>query len=889
MLSRLRARLAVVVASLLVVMGTLVAAPQPAFAVATHNEAGEWFYNNVLDEGQKLAYDQVLEQVQTDPTILMDGDDPSKVTISIPVDKAGSGPAWLPAIMNAFTRDHPEYFWINAGQLAWTRTADGDANNPRTYELSTKVDGFIYTGIDEDELPHMWENFNAKVDEIVKGAPSNPLDAITYFDNWLSLHNVYNSAGLGALNISRCAYSGIMSENSAEDGPVCYGYATALKVLLDRKGIKNAYIEGRAYNGTNGANGEQHAWNAVEYDGVWYAIDPTWNDPSYTTLGSNQIYFMVGTDTETTPRLEGRTQFGQNHEASAVEGLNYDNLNLSTERLTGTEPSAIQVLLPDGTSQSAATFEEAINVAGNNADTTITLFEPVTLTNTVTVPDGTTINLNSQTGANSTPISSAIAVYCEVGPAFEIEQGSTVTIVNQNAGRLVKVQCGQGSAVKNDGVLKLGAFAQLTGGTGSGVQPNADAVSGQAPIAAEGTILLATAGKTISPAQVVQPENQTMSYNGATGSTVGQMKTAVRGNASVPILQTVSDPSSDPYDRPERANEWVLAAGPDGTLPNDADKLVNGGYTFILRPQGSDATDYYGYTVTLTVSVTVPKTVEELRAEQRQQLNDALATYVEGNYLADDWAVIQNAHQEASDAIDKATDESAMQSIIDNFKAEADAIPMAAERLEAERRKLKTELDTKFATYKESDYTAENWAKLKAAYEQGLGDIADATTIADAQTALQNGLDAMAAIEPKPVDPGTDPEPPVAQVTVTFQSRVPGEDPTTVTVDKGSTVARPTDPVLTGWRFTGWFSDTAYTKEWNFDDPVTSDLVLYAGWEKAASEPAQEPDEPKKPESNTSQNTQDDTLAKTSDSSIILVPMGLAAAGVAAIAASRKS
>ena len=70
---------------------------------------------------------------------------------------------------------------------------------------------------------------------------------------------------------------------------------------------------------------------------------------------------------------------------------------------------------------------------------------------------------------------------------------------------------------------------------------------------------------------------------------------------------------------------------------------------------------------------------------------------------------------------------------------------------------------------------------------------------------------------------------------------------------------------------------------------MTSDLVLYAGWEKVAAEPAQEPEEPKKPESNTSQNKQnDDALAKTSDSSIILVPMGLAAAGIAAIAASRK-
>ncbi len=888
MLSRLRARLAVVVASLLVVMGTLVATPQLALAAVTHNEVGEWFYNNVLDEGQKLAYDQVLEQVQANPTILMDGDDPSKVTISIPVDKVGSGSTWLPAIMNAFTRDHPEYFWINAGQLAWTRTADGDASNPRTYELSTKVDGFIYSGINEAELLQMWKSFNTKVDEIVADAPLNLLEAITYFDNWLSLHNVYNSAGLGALNISRCAYSGIVSDNSAEDGPVCYGYATALKVLLDRKGIKNAYIEGRAFNGTNGVNGEQHAWNAVEYDGVWYAIDPTWNDPSYSTLGSNQIYFMVGTNTETTPQLPGKTRFGQNHEASAVKGLNYNNLKLSTGRLTGTEPAGIQVLLPSGTSQTVDSFKTAIEIAGANRGSTITLFKPVTLANTVTVPDGTTINLNSQAGANSTTTSSAIAVYCEVGPAFEIEQGSTVTIVNQNASRVVKVQCGQGSAVKNDGTLKLGAFAQLTGGRGSGIQPNADAVSGQAPIAAEGAMLLATAGKTVYPALVVQPENQTMRYNGAAGSTVNQMEASILNSANVPLLQTISDPTSASFERPGRANEWVLTAGPDGVRPNDADKLVNGDYTFILRPQGSDATDYYGYTVTLTVSVTVPKTVEELRAELKQQLNDALATYVEGSYLTDDWADIQNAHQTASEAIDAATDESAMESIVDNFKTTADAVPTAAERLEAEQQKLKNELGTKFTTYKESDYTAENWAELKAAYEKGLSDIADATTIAGARTAQQKALTAMAAIDPKPVDPGTDPEPPVTQVTVTFQSRVPGEDPTTVTVDKGSTVARPTDPVLTGWRFTGWFSDTAYTKEWNFDDPVTSDLVLYAGWEKTASEPAQEPDEPKKPQSDSSQNTNDDTLAKTSDSSIILVPMGLAAAGIAAIAASRK-
>lgn len=601
---------------------------------------------------------------------------------------------------------------------------------------------------------------------------------------------------------------------------------------------------------------------------------------------------MVGTDTETTPRLPGKTQFGENHVANAVEGLNYDKLELSTERLKGTEPAGIQVLLPNGASQAATSFEEAISIAAKNPGTTISLFDPVTLTNTVTVPDGTTINLNSQTGANAANPTSSVAIYCETGPALHVAANSTVTIVNANASKVVQVTCGLGSAIENNGTLLLGSFAQISGGTGgAGARPAA--VSGNTPTPSAGTYIASGTGPSVLPVQVVQPENQTVSYVGTAGATVSDLIASIgtlESGVTVPTCYALFAPNSapsNPLNAP--ANEWVLAAGPDGTRPDDADKLVNGDYTFILRPKGSTTTDYYGYTVTLTVSVTVPKTVEELRAEQKQQLNDALAAYVEGNYLADDWADIQDAYQTASEAIDAATDESTMQNIVDSFKTAAADVPTATDRLATEKQKLKTELDAKFAAYKESDYSAENWAELKAAYEKGLSDIAVATTIADAQTAQQKAIAAMAAIESKPVDPGTDPEPPITQVTVTFQSRVPGEDPATVTVDTGSTVARPTDPVLTGWRFTGWFSDTVYTKEWNFDDPVTSDLVLYAGWEKVAAEPTQEPEEPKKPQSDTSQDTQDDdALAKTSDSSIILVPMGLAAAGIAAIAASRK-
>ena len=52
------------------------------------------------------------------------------------------------------------------------------------------------------------------------------------------------------------------------------------------------------------------------------------------------------------------------------------------------------------------------------------------------------------------------------------------------------------------------------------------------------------------------------------------------------------------------------------------------------------------------------------------------------------------------------------------------------------------------------------------------------------------------------------------------------------TVTSGETVAEPTEPVKDGYIFTGWYTDEACTKAYNFETPVTDNLTLYAGWEE---------------------------------------------------------
>ena len=64
-------------------------------------------------------------------------------------------------------------------------------------------------------------------------------------------------------NHSHIAY-GIVSEGRA----VCGGYTDLMAIFLERFGINNFKI-----------SSEDHIWNYVEYNGEWFHLDLTWNDP----------------------------------------------------------------------------------------------------------------------------------------------------------------------------------------------------------------------------------------------------------------------------------------------------------------------------------------------------------------------------------------------------------------------------------------------------------------------------------------------------------------------------------------------------------------------------------------------------------------------------------
>ncbi len=58
-----------------------------------------------------------------------------------------------------------------------------------------------------------------------------------------------------------------------------------------------------------------------------------------------------------------------------------------------------------------------------------------------------------------------------------------------------------------------------------------------------------------------------------------------------------------------------------------------------------------------------------------------------------------------------------------------------------------------------------------------------------------------------------------------------GSAVTSVTVNNNVVIARPADPVKSGFLFAGWYRDQAYTDLWNFEvDAPTESITLYAKW-----------------------------------------------------------
>lgn len=270
--------------------------------IKEYGSNGFKYLYNQLDEYSKLIYKAMennKENMKTGNYEINLGNEVSSLLYQ------GNGEELLgkyyQSAIEAYTYDNPEVFYIDFSKL-YLNIETTTRGIKKTYKV------FINAGDNSSylisEFPSK-EKIDIALNEIeniklyftkyekttaygnVKLVHDYLIESIDY-DQSLALPNIYN------------LYGALVSKKS-----VCEGYAKAFKYLMDNMDIPCVIVSGKATN-SKGLT-ENHAWNYVQINNAWYAVDCTWDDPIL--IGSG----YVGDSIKYKYLLKGEDEFNKNH------------------------------------------------------------------------------------------------------------------------------------------------------------------------------------------------------------------------------------------------------------------------------------------------------------------------------------------------------------------------------------------------------------------------------------------------------------------------------------------------------------------------------------------------------------------------------------------------
>ena len=256
-------------------------------------QVDKYFYNQLEEESRIIyrAFESNKEQMKTGTYQIELGTSFSDL-LSQSNGQEQLGEYYQSAI-EAYTYDNAEVFYLSPRKMYLNieTTTKGGVSTYNVFINSGNEANYLADGFQsKEQIDQAVAQIEQVKNQILQSRTGNTyedikmvhdylIDSINY-DSSLSKQNIYNV--YGALVNKEC---------------VCEGYARAFKYLLDELDIPCVMVIG---TGTNSqGETENHAWNYVQLNGSWYAVDTTWDDPVVVGGGtvseaSRYKYFLVG-------------------------------------------------------------------------------------------------------------------------------------------------------------------------------------------------------------------------------------------------------------------------------------------------------------------------------------------------------------------------------------------------------------------------------------------------------------------------------------------------------------------------------------------------------------------------------------------------------------------
>lgn len=253
----------------------------------------KYFFNQLEDEAKNIykAFESNKEEMKTGTAKIELGSSCSNV-LAKENGQEELGKYFQSAI-EAYTYDNPDVFYLSLSKMFLNieTTTRGKKVTYNVFINSGNEENYLTKEFkDEDEVDEAIKRINNVRQAVLENKQDNVYDNIKMVHDYLVDTIEYDN---GAVRSNTYNIYGALVNNEC----VCEGYAKSFKYLMDALDIPCTLVIGKAKNSAGAI--ENHAWNYVQIDDKWYAVDCTWDDPVIIGFGSvdktrKYKYFLVG-------------------------------------------------------------------------------------------------------------------------------------------------------------------------------------------------------------------------------------------------------------------------------------------------------------------------------------------------------------------------------------------------------------------------------------------------------------------------------------------------------------------------------------------------------------------------------------------------------------------